>query len=55
MVTKWERWGGVWGKNKLGAWNGHIHTTVFIIDSKNLLCSTGNSTVFCNNLYGKGV
>ena len=33
MVTKGERGGGVWGKNKLGAWYRPIHTTIFKIDN----------------------
>ena len=39
MVTKVER---AWGKDKLGNWNKHIHTTIYIIDNhKDLLYSTG--------------
>ena len=31
---------------KLGDWDWYIHTTLYKIISKNLLCSTGNSTQY---------
>ena len=31
MITKGER---AWGKDKLGNWNKHIHTTVYKIDDQ---------------------
>ena len=38
MVTK-----GGKGKNKLGDWDWHKHTTIYKTDNKNLFYSTGNS------------
>ena len=37
MITKGERRG-----DKLGVWNEQIHTTIYKINNKDLLCSTGN-------------
>ena len=52
MVTKGERSSG---KDKLGVWDGHVHTAIFKIDNQQgtpgehrELCS-----IFCNNLHGK--
>ena len=43
MVTKGERL----GKDKLGVWDGHIHTTIDIIDNqKDLMYRTGNSAQY---------
>ena len=40
------------GKDKLGDWNKHIHTTIYKIDSyKNLLYRTGNSTQYSVMAY----
>ena len=36
----------MWRRDKLGGWDKHIHTTVYKIDNKNLLYSTGNSTQY---------
>ena len=37
MVIKGERW----GRYKCGVWDYHIHTTIFKINSKDLLHRTG--------------
>ena len=43
MATKGEMWG--WGgTNKSGAWDEHIHTTIYMIINKDLLYSKGKST-----------
>ena len=41
MVTKGERWGE---RDKLGIWDGHIHTTIFKIDNQQ--GATGNSVQY---------
>ena len=53
MVTKGEMCGG--GRDKPGAWNEHTYTTKYVrqIANKGLLYSTEDSTLFCDNLYGK--
>ena len=38
--------GKVVGRDKLGIWNGHIHTTIFKINNKDLLYITGNSAQY---------
>ena len=37
MVTKGEG-----NLNKSGSWNWHIHATIYKVNNKDLLCSTGN-------------
>ena len=54
MVTKGER--GV-GRDKLGGWDEHTHTTIYKIDNQqDLLYSTGNSTQYSViTYYGKRI
>ena len=52
--------GGVWGKNRLGIWDGHVDTAVFKIGNQQaptllLLLSRELCSVFCNNLNGKRI
>jgi len=42
--------GGKWGRDKLGDWDWHIHTTIHNIH-KNLLYSIGNHSIIYNGLY----
>ena len=42
MVTKGERR----GRDKLGVWEQQIHTTIYKINNKDLLYSTGNYTQY---------
>ena len=39
LVTKGEREGG---RGKLGVWDYHVHTTIYKINNKDLLYSTGS-------------
>ena len=44
--------GGKEGRDKLGDWDWHIHTTIYkIITNKDLLYSTGNSTQYSVMAY----
>ena len=42
---------GVLGSDKLGVWDWHIPTTIYKIDNKDLLYSTGNSTQYSVMTY----
>ena len=52
MVTRWL---GDVGKDKLGRWNGHTHTTVYEIDNQQAptVYHSELYSIVCNNLYGK--
>ena len=54
MVTRWL---GDVGKDKLGRWNGHTHTTVYEIDNQQgpTLYHTELYSIVCNDLYGKRI
>ena len=44
------------GRDRPGVWDWHVHTTILKqITNKDLLYSTGNSSVLCNNLNGKRI
>ena len=42
---------GTRGADKLGDWDWHIHTTIYKIDNKDLLYSTGNTTHYSVMAY----
>ena len=43
------------GRERLGAWNGHIYSAIFKIDNQHgpTVQGRGCSSVFCNNINGK--
>ena len=47
MVTK----GGKLGRDTLGDWDRHVHTTIYTIGKKDLLCSTENRTHYSVMAY----
>ena len=46
MVT-----GGKWRRNKMGDCDSYVYTTIYKIDNKDLLYSTGNSTQHSVMIY----
>ena len=49
--------GNVGGRDKLGVWDYHIHTTIYKIDNQQgpTVQHKELYSVLCNNLYGKRV
>ena len=47
----WLLKGKGWGRDKLGVWEWHIHTTIYKINNKELLYSTGNYTQYFEITY----
>ena len=49
--------GKVWGRNSLGAWDGHIPTTIHKVDNQQEATrqQREHCSVFYSNLYGKRI
>ena len=53
MVAKGE----TWGRDKLGAWDEHTHTTVYQTDNQQVPAVEHGElySILCNNLNGKRI